>query len=83
MSDSSDEFGVFDPTKHVSFDEKIKLSELMRKCSREKLTKIVTTLMSEQTDSVEDIGGDKMQLRLDCIELDSYLKCMQIINEPE
>ena len=25
--DSSDEFGVFDPTKHVSFDEKLKLSE--------------------------------------------------------
>lgn len=25
--DSSDEFGVFDPAKHVSFDEKVKLSE--------------------------------------------------------
>ena len=25
--DSSDEFGVFDPTKHVSFDEKVKLAD--------------------------------------------------------
>mmetsp|Transcript_43514 Transcript_43514/g.57576 ORF Transcript_43514/g.57576 Transcript_43514/m.57576 type:complete len:92 (+) Transcript_43514:396-671(+) len=25
--DSSDEFGVFDPSRHVSFDEKIRFSE--------------------------------------------------------
>ena len=43
-SDSSDEFGVFDPLKHVSFDEKVKLSDLLKKCSREKLTKVVQIL---------------------------------------
>ena len=42
--DSSDEFGVFDPEKHVSFDEKVRFSEQLKKCSRNKLTKIVQVL---------------------------------------
>jgi hypothetical protein len=27
QGDDSDEFGLFDPTKHVAFDEKIKFSD--------------------------------------------------------
>ena len=42
--DDSDEFGVFDPAKHVSFDEKIRFSEQIKKCSRDKLTEIVKAL---------------------------------------
>ena len=53
----------------------MKLSEQLKKCKREKLTKIVQTLQQEQGDSVEDIGGEKLQIRLDCIELDAFLKC--------
>ena len=32
-------------------------------------------LQKEQQDSVEDLGEEKLQLRLDQIELDAYLKC--------
>ena len=73
--DSSDEFGVFDPSRHVSFDEKIRFSEQLKKCKRGKLTRIVEVLQKEQQDSVEDLGEEKLQLRLDQIELDAYLKC--------
>ena len=45
------------------------------KCDREKLTRIVEVLQKEQLDSVEELGHEKLQLRLDCIELDAYLKC--------
>ena len=63
--DSSDEFGVFDASRHVSFDEKIRFSEQLKKCKREKLTRIVEVLQKEQLDSVEDLGDEKLQLRLD------------------
>ena len=44
-SEDDDDFGVFDPKKHVSFDEKIKLAEMIRKCNcREKLTQVVNTI---------------------------------------
>ena len=44
-SEEEDDFGVFDPKKHVSFDEKIKLAEMIRKCNcREKLTQVVNTI---------------------------------------
>ena len=81
--DSSDEFGVFDPSRHVSFDEKIRFSEQLKKCKRGKLTRIVEVLQKEQQDSVEDLGEEKLQLRLDQIELDAYLKCQQILDEPD
>lgn len=59
--ESSDEFGVFDPKTYVSFDEKIRLAELLKKCKNEKrLTKIVNLLQQEQLDSVEDIGSLKL-----------------------
>ena len=34
--DSSEEFGVFDPQTYVSFDEKVRLAELLKKCKNEK-----------------------------------------------
>lgn len=58
--DSSDEFGVFDPAKHVSFDEKVKFSEQLKKCDRDKLTRIVEVLQKEQLDSVEELGQEKL-----------------------
>ena len=45
--ESSDEFGVFDPQKHVPFDDKVKLSEQLKKCDRNKLTRIVQALQKE------------------------------------
>ena len=73
--DDSDEFGVFDPNKHVSFDEKVKFADQLKKASRDQLTELIRVLNTEQKDSVEDLGSDKLQLRIDCIELDAYLKC--------
>lgn len=59
--DSSDEFGVFDPETYVSFDDKIRLSEQLKKCRNEKrLTRIVHILNQYQQDSVEDIGSLKL-----------------------
>ena len=43
----------------MSFDEKIKFSEQVKKCSREKLTEIVKALQKEQENCVEDLGNDK------------------------
>jgi hypothetical protein len=81
--DDSDEFGLFDPTKHVSFDEKIRFSEQIKKCSRERLTEIVNALRKEQANCVEDLGNDKFQLRIDNIELDAFIVCQQILEKPE
>lgn len=79
--DESDEFGVFDPNKHVSFDEKVRFADQLKRATRDQLTEIIRTLNSEQKDSVEDLGSDKLQLRIDCIELDAYLKCQQILGK--
>ena len=32
--DESDDFGVFDPNKHVSFDEKVRFAEQLKKANR-------------------------------------------------
>ena len=45
--DESDEFGVFDPNKHVSFDEKVRFAEQLKKATREQLTDIVNVLNVE------------------------------------
>ena len=46
--DSSEEFGVFDPQTYVSFDEKVRLAELLKKCKNEKrLTQIVHLLQKD------------------------------------
>ena len=55
----------------------------MKKATREQLTEIVNVLNVEQKDSVEDLGSDKLQLRIDCIELDAYLKCQQILSSQQ
>ena len=83
-ADSSDEFGVFDLETYVSFDDKVRLSEQLKKCKNEKrLTRIVNLLQQTQLDSVEDIGSLKLQLRLDCIEKDAFTKCMTILTESD
>ena len=45
--ESSDECGVFDPPRHVSFEEKIRFAEQLKKCQRGKLTRIVEVLQKE------------------------------------
>ena len=46
-SDEDEEFGVYDPSKHVSFDEKVKFAEQLKKASRETLTEIIRVLNVE------------------------------------
>ena len=46
-SDDSEEFGVFDPHKHVSFDEKVKFAEQLKKADRETLTEVIRILNIE------------------------------------
>ena len=38
---------MFDPTRHVSFEEKIRFAEQLKKCQRGKLTRIVEVLQKE------------------------------------
>ena len=53
----------------------MRFADQLKRATRDQLTEIIRTLNSEQKDSVEDLGSDKLQLRIDCIELDAYLKC--------
>ena len=76
---SEEEFGLAKSDKYVSFDEKVKFSDQLKKCSREQLTAIIKVFQEEQSEVVEDLGQDKLQIRLDALELDTYIKCQQIL----
>ena len=46
--DEDSDFGMLiDPSKYVPFDDKIKLVELMKNCSREILTNVVQLIRAE------------------------------------
>lgn len=44
--DDDDDFG-FDPERYVPFDEKCEFADLMKRCSKEGLTEIVTYLQEK------------------------------------
>eukprot|EP00349_Pseudokeronopsis_sp_Brazil_P002045 CAMPEP_0202962554 /NCGR_PEP_ID=MMETSP1396-20130829/6669_1 /ASSEMBLY_ACC=CAM_ASM_000872 /TAXON_ID= /ORGANISM="Pseudokeronopsis sp., Strain Brazil" /LENGTH=143 /DNA_ID=CAMNT_0049683235 /DNA_START=299 /DNA_END=726 /DNA_ORIENTATION=- len=77
--DDEEDFG-FDPERYVPFNEKVQLADAMKKITKEGLTEIVNYLKEKQPEAVEDLGNDRLHLKIDMIEKAQFTHCMDIAN---
>lgn len=64
--------------KYVPFTEKVKFAESIKICSKECLTEITKHLIEEQPSCIDDYGNSRVQLKVDLIEREAFLKCHEI-----
>lgn len=64
--------------KYVPFAEKLRLAEQIKSCSKECLTEVVKHLLEEQPSCIDDYGNSRIQLKIDLIEREPYLACVEI-----
>jgi len=69
QQENDDDFGLLvDSNLYVRFDDKIKLAELLKNCTREKLTQVVQLIRSESGHDqpvVDEMGVGRLQLKID------------------
>lgn len=76
--DDDDDFEC-DIERYVSFADKLKLAESLKTCSNKSRTDIINLLTEIQPAAIDDYGNSRLQLKIDMIERDAYLKCTQIL----
>ena len=70
MDDDSDFGLLINPDLYVKFDDKIKLAELLKTCSRDQLTKVVQLIRQESNSEqhmIDKISADRFQVKIDAI----------------
>lgn len=80
--DDDDDFEC-DIEKFVPFEDKLLFAEKLKSVSRECLTELTKLLIEIQPQSVDDFQNSRMQLKIDLVERDSFLKCIEIIGKHE
>jgi hypothetical protein len=68
-------------TKVVSFEEKWKMTENFKKVNQGVLDRVVEILNSREPDSLENLDGDKMKIKLDLISRSTFNEVQQVIDE--
>ena len=74
---------LHDPSLYVTYDDKIKLAELLKQASRDKLTEVVKLIRSQNSSEhnvVDECGSDRFQLKLDQIQKPLFDQCYMILN---
>ena len=77
--DDDDDFG-YDPERYVPFDDKVEFADLLKRCTKEGLTAIVTYLQEKQPEALEDYGNDRLQIKVDMIERQAFDYCKDTLN---
>ena len=52
----------------------------MKRCSKEGLTEIVQYLQEKQPEAIDDLGNDRLQIKIDVIEKMQFEHCKDILN---
>lgn len=78
--DDDDDFEC-DIERYVKFDDKIDFAEKLKTVSKEGLTQIVKIVQELQPQALDDYGNNRLQLKIDMIERDAFLKCREILNQ--
>ena len=63
-----------DEPSEVSLDDKVQLCDRIRHVSHETLAQIVQTVENECTQALEDLDKDRLQLRLDVLDTETFRK---------
>ena len=77
--EDDDDFG-YDPERYVTFDEKSEFADSIKRITKEGLTQMVNYLKEKQPDALEDIGGDRLQIRIDLIEREAFTQCRELLH---
>lgn len=69
--DEDSDFGLLiDKSLYVKFDDKVKLAEMLKSCTRDQLTKVVQLVRSESNSEkhmIDKVSIDRFQLKIDQI----------------
>ena len=79
VDDDDDDFG-YDPERYVPIDEKVEFSDNIKKVTKEGLTQIINYLKEKQPDAIDDLGNDRLQIKIDMIEREAFNHCKEILN---
>ena len=80
--DDDDDFEC-DIERYVPFEEKIELAEKLKTCSKECLTQIIKIVTEMQPTALDDYGNSRVQLKIDMVEREVYLKCIEVHQREE
>lgn len=72
----SDEEEDDDEEAEISFDERIKFTDNVRKLTIEQMTSVVKMLQEECPDALNDLDSDKLQIKVDSIDKATFDKLM-------
>ena len=82
MEESKGEQAPSPPADLLTYEEKLELTNQIKKLSQEKLTKLVKVIIQKNDISIKDKKeGDLIQIELDLIDRQTYQECKQIIAE--
>lgn len=74
-------FEGLEENKTVSFEEKWKMTEMIKKVNQGVLDQIVGILNERQPEALENLDGDKMKIKLDLIGRESFRIVQNVIDE--
>ena len=77
----ADEEDEEDEEDAIGFEEKIKLAEEVRKLDNEWLTKFVKFIKENCAKALEDLDAEKLQIKIDEIDKDSFENVKELISE--
>ena len=80
--DDDDDFEC-DIEKYVPFEEKLVFAEKLKSAPRDILTAIVKLVIELQPQAIDDFGNSRVQLKIDMIEKEAFLKCQALITSDE
>jgi triacylglycerol esterase/lipase EstA (alpha/beta hydrolase family) len=63
----------------VSFDERIKFTDYVRKLTIEQMTSLVRMMQDECPNVIDDLDSDKLQIKVDDIDKASFEKLMDFV----
>jgi hypothetical protein len=77
--DRSDDEESEDQEAEVSFDERIKFTDYVRKLTIEQMTELVKMMQEECPSVIDDMGSDKLQIKVDHIDRANFEKFMDFV----
>mmetsp|Transcript_2130 Transcript_2130/g.3757 ORF Transcript_2130/g.3757 Transcript_2130/m.3757 type:complete len:115 (+) Transcript_2130:20-364(+) len=81
LDEEEDDDFECDIEKYVPYEDKISFTEKLKISGTDCLTQITKLLLEIQPQAVDDFDNGKAQLKIDLIDKDAFLKCLEILEK--
>ena len=78
---SKHESSILEDLKNVTFEEKWRITEAVRKLSQSALEKIVDIVTQKSPEAVENLDTEKIKIKLDSVSRETFNQLQEIVNE--